>query len=166
MLGASGAGSVGAVGPFDGRGGSRLLFGGFCAEISRLLAMAKAPKRGAASLVDPSLALTLGRLSAPDHRTQPCGSCPRERNGFRVCFYVRGWLKKTTGHPHAIVATSTKHKTILPEEPARRVEVLEARQRIEREDDERELDERRERRPGPQDRVRHHCDQPVRPRAS
>ena len=85
-LGASGAGSVGAVGPFDGRGGSPLLFGGFCAEISRLLAMSKAPKRGAASLVDPRLASTLGRLRAPDHRTQPCGSCPRERNGFRGCF--------------------------------------------------------------------------------
>ena len=85
-LGASGGGSVGAVGPLMGAEAARCLLGGLCAEISRLLAMSKAPKRGAASLVDPSPASTLGRLSAPDHRTQPCGSCPRERNGFRGCF--------------------------------------------------------------------------------
>ena len=83
------------------------LFGGLCAEISRLLARSRPPKRGAASLVDPRLASTLGRPSAPDHRTQPCGSCPRERNGFRgwfLTFADRGGptrrpLKSQAGHP-------------------------------------------------------------------
>ena len=99
--------------------------------------------------------MTLGsrRLSDVRARQITNPSCPRERNGF----LDRGGL---------LDYGDAYEKHILPEEPARRVEVLEARQRIERKHDERELHEGRERRPGPEHGVRHHCDQPVRPRAS
>ena len=102
MLRACGAGSVGSVGPARRRGGSRLLFGGLCAEISRLLAMSKAPKRGAASLVDPSLASTLGSLGVPDHHTQPYFTRLCERNGFRGCFLTfadRGGSRRLQATP-------------------------------------------------------------------
>ena len=64
--------------------------------------MSKTPKRGAASLVDPSLASTFGRLSAPDHRTQPYFTRPCERNGFRGCFLTfadRGGSRRLQATP-------------------------------------------------------------------